>query len=279
MGGGRSRTWLRSPGPCARPRRRGRTCVRLCPACGCACVRLCLPVAVRPAAPVVSVPTRRPSVSRAAGPPAGPPFRLARRITHPWPPWHRTPWIRKTPEKLLAPAGTRTPNCAGASSGRLEEGRGMDSVTRGSGIALSALIAATASILLLLPGKPAGSWRGPGTPGRVVMAWAAATSTSNLPGPGSQPSASSRAGGQPVAGPRPGCHATGAGSGRTQPGLTSLRPGTTSLRPGTTSLRPGTTSLQPGPTNLRPSRARSGAARPGSCRPPRAHRHQHASRR
>ncbi len=54
----------------------------------------------------------------------------------------------------------------------------MDSVTRGSGIALSVLIAATASVLLLLPGKPAGSWRGPGTPGRVVMASAAATSTS-----------------------------------------------------------------------------------------------------
>ena len=42
----------------------------------------------------------------------------------------------------------------------------MDSVTRGSGIALSVLIAVMASILLLVPGKPAGSWRGPGTPGQ-----------------------------------------------------------------------------------------------------------------
>ena len=32
----------------------------------------------------------------------------------------------------------------------------MDSVTRGSGIAISVLVAATASVLLLLPGKPRG---------------------------------------------------------------------------------------------------------------------------
>ncbi len=31
----------------------------------------------------------------------------------------------------------------------------MNSVTRGSGIALSVLVAATASVLLLVPGKPA----------------------------------------------------------------------------------------------------------------------------
>ena len=97
-------------------------------------------------------------------------------------------------------------------------GRGMNSVTRGSGIALSALVAATASILLLLPGKPAGSWRGPGPPGQVVMASAAATSSSSPPGSGSQPSASSPAGGQPAAGPRPGCRATGAHSGRARAG-------------------------------------------------------------
>jgi hypothetical protein len=120
-------------------------------------------------------------------------------------------------------------------------GRGMDSVTRGSGIALSVLIAATATILLLLPGKPAG----PGTPGRVVMSSAVATSAWGPPGPGSKPSASSRAGGQPAAGSRPGCRATGAHSGRTQAGLATLRPG----------------------------RARPGAARPRSCRPPRTHRH------
>ena len=94
----------------------------------------------------------------------------------------------------------------------------MDSVTRGSGIALSVLIAATASILLLLPGKPAGSWRGPGAPGRVVMASAVATSAWSPPGPGSQPAASRRAGGQPAAGPRPGCRAAGAHSGRARAG-------------------------------------------------------------
>ena len=130
-------------------------------------------------------------------------------------------------------------------------GRGMNSVTRGSGIALSALVAATASILLLLPGKPAGSGRGPGPPGQVVMASAVATSAWSPPGAGSQPAASSRAGGQPAAGPRPRCRAAGAHSGRAQAGLTTRWPG----------------------------RARPGAARPGSCRPPRMHRPQHASRR
>jgi hypothetical protein len=131
----------------------------------------------------------------------------------------------------------------------------MDSVTRGSGIVLSVLIAATASILLLLPGQPAGSWRGPGTSGRAVMAWSAATSTSGMPGPGSQPTA----GGQPAARPRSGCDATSAAGGRPRPGLTSRLPG-----------------LQPG---LQPGQARFGAAHAGSCRLPGAHRYQHASRR
>jgi hypothetical protein len=130
-------------------------------------------------------------------------------------------------------------------------GRGMDSVTRGSGIALSVLIAVTASILLLLPGKPAGSWRSPGPPGRAAMASAVATSTWGPLEPGSQSSASSPAGGQPAAGPRPGCRATSAHRGRARPVLTGPRPG----------------------------RTRPGAAQPRSCRPPRTHRHQHTSRR
>lgn len=127
----------------------------------------------------------------------------------------------------------------------------MSSVTRGSGIAFSVLVAATASVLLLLPGKPAGSWRGPGTPGRVVMASAVATSSWGTPGPGAQASASSPAGGQPVAGPRRGCAAAEAHSGGPLAGMTSLRPG----------------------------HAGSGMTRPGSCRPSGVHRHQHASRR
>ena len=127
----------------------------------------------------------------------------------------------------------------------------MNSVTRGSGIALSALVAATATILLLLPGRPAGSGRGPGSPGRITMASAVATSAWSPPGPGSQPAASRRAGGRPAAGPRPRCRAAGAPSGRARAGLTTRRPG----------------------------RAQPGAARPRSCRPPRTHRPQHAPRR
>jgi hypothetical protein len=121
----------------------------------------------------------------------------------------------------------------------------MDSVTRGSGIALSALIAATASILLLLPGKTAGSGPGPGTPGHVVMASAVATSPWGTLG--SQPAASSRDGGQTAAGPRPGCRAAGAHSGRAG--------------------------------NVRSCRARPGAVRARSCRRRGALRDQDMSRR
>ncbi len=126
----------------------------------------------------------------------------------------------------------------------------MDSVTRGSGIVFSVLVAATATIVLLLPGKPAGSWPGPGTPGRVVISSAAATSTSDPPGPGSQPSARGQAGRLPAAGPRPGCHA-GAHGVRVRAAGTTLRPG----------------------------RAGPGAVRPRSCCLSRAHRHRQPSRR
>lgn len=114
----------------------------------------------------------------------------------------------------------------------------MDSVTRGSGIAVSVLIAVMASILLLVPGKPAGSWRGPGPAGRPIMSSDAATSTWRMVGPGRQPSASSPAGGQPAGGPRSRCGVTGPHSGRARAGLT-----------------------------------RPVVAQPGSCRPPGAHRH------
>lgn len=127
----------------------------------------------------------------------------------------------------------------------------MDSVTRGSGIALGMLVAATASVLLLVPGTPAGSWRGSGPPGQVVMASAAATLSSGTPRAGSQSSASSPAGGQPAAGPRRGCGAIEVHSGRPRAGLTSLWPGHVGSR----------------------------VARPGSCRAPGVRHQQHASRR
>ena len=92
----------------------------------------------------------------------------------------------------------------------------MNSVTRGSGIALSVLVAATASVLLLVPGHPrAGSWRGTGGPGGVMVATAAATSPAGTPGPGGRPQAvSTPAAGRPAAGSRPVCRAAGAPGGR-----------------------------------------------------------------
>ena len=60
----------------------------------------------------------------------------------------------------------------------------MGSVTKGSGIAVSALVAATASVLLLVPGHTrAGYWRGTGTSRGVMVVSAAAASPSGTAGP------------------------------------------------------------------------------------------------
>jgi len=60
----------------------------------------------------------------------------------------------------------------------------MDSLTKGSGVAVSVLVAATASVLLLLPGHPrASSWREV-TSGGITTSSAAATSSSAIPRPG-----------------------------------------------------------------------------------------------
>lgn len=118
----------------------------------------------------------------------------------------------------------------------------MDSLTKGSGIAVSALIAATATVLLLLPGHPRAA------PG-VMMATAAATSSSGTPEPSPRlPATSTPAPGRPAAGARPACRATGAHDGRAR------------------AARTGQGRHGDGPAQVRA----------GSCRSPRAHRHQDA---
>jgi hypothetical protein len=118
----------------------------------------------------------------------------------------------------------------------------MDSLTKGSGIAVSALIAATATVLLLLPGHPRAA------PG-VMMATAAATSSSGTPEPSLRlPATSTPAPGRPAAGARPACRATGAHDGRAR------------------AARTGQGRHSDGPAQVRA----------GSCPSPRAHRHQDA---
>ena len=52
----------------------------------------------------------------------------------------------------------------------------MDSLTKGSGIAVSVLVAATASVLLLVPGHPGTAyWQGAGTSRGVMVASAEAS--------------------------------------------------------------------------------------------------------
>lgn len=118
----------------------------------------------------------------------------------------------------------------------------MDSLTKGSGIAVSALIAATATVLLLLPGHPRAA------PG-VMMATAAATSSSGTPEPSLQlPDTSTPAPGRPAAGARPACRATGTHDGRARAARTGQ-----------------------GRHSDEPAQVRA-----GSCPSPRAHRHHDA---
>ena len=95
----------------------------------------------------------------------------------------------------------------------------MDSLTRGSGIAVSVLVAATASILLLLPARPAATPSAGATSGGITTASAAATSSPVAPRPraarpATRPGAA-RPGARPPApqrrspGSRPACRAAG----------------------------------------------------------------------
>ena len=102
----------------------------------------------------------------------------------------------------------------------------MGSVTKGSGIAVSALVAATASVLLLVPGHTrAGYWRGTGTSRGVMVVSAAAASPSGTAGPSGRRPAAAPPHDRPAAAdrpavPRPACRATGAHGGRAGPGVT-----------------------------------------------------------
>ncbi len=124
----------------------------------------------------------------------------------------------------------------------------MDSLTKGSGIAVSVLVAATASVLLLVPGHPqAGYWRGTGT-SRGVMVVSAAASPSDTAGPGGSRTGTP-APDRPAAGRRAACRATGAHGGRTRPGVTV--PG---QRPGRPAAAGRGSCRAPGVRHLRESR-------------------------
>jgi hypothetical protein len=140
----------------------------------------------------------------------------------------------------------------------------MNSLTKGSGIALSMLVAATASVVLLVPGHPrAGSWRGTGRPGGVMVATAAATSLAGTPGPGGRPQATGTpAPGSPAAGSRLVCRAAGAHGGRALAARAGQRDGG----------EPG--QRHRGGPGQRHQGGRPAQDRPGSCRSPWARRHQ-----
>jgi hypothetical protein len=86
----------------------------------------------------------------------------------------------------------------------------MDSLTRGSGIAVSVLVAATASILLLLPARPAVTPSAGATSGGITTASAAATSSPVAPRPrAARPATRPPAPQRRSPGSRPACRAAG----------------------------------------------------------------------
>jgi len=140
----------------------------------------------------------------------------------------------------------------------------MDSLTKGSGVAVSVLVAATASVLLLLPGHPrASAWRDVTSGGITTSTSAsAATSSSAIPRPGTPgPATGTPAPDGRAAGSRPACRAAGAHGSRARPG-----PGHRPRLRHWTGLRHGPALLYGG--------GGPGLARPGSCRTPRDGPHQ-----
>jgi hypothetical protein len=123
----------------------------------------------------------------------------------------------------------------------------MDSLTKGSGIAVSVLVAATASILLLLPGHPETTPSGSATSG-LTMASAAATSSPAALRPGGMrlvtraPAPDRR-----PPGSRPACRTAGGHGSPAGPGRRAA---------------------------LRDRDGGPGPVRPGSCHTARRHRHQ-----
>ncbi len=123
----------------------------------------------------------------------------------------------------------------------------MDSLTKGSGIAVSVLVAATASVLLLVPGHPGTTnWQGAGTSRGVVVVSAEPTSPPGMVVPGRR----RRVTRGPVRGRRPSgghldCQAMAARGGRPRPAVT-----------------------------ISGRRGGPAAAGRGSCQLPRVHRHQ-----
>jgi len=183
---------------------------------------------------------------------------------HPQPLPHRTTWKRKNPGKVVGARPGQNSYLCRRLPGPAWGGTGMDSLTKGSGVAVSVLVAATASVLLLLPGHPrASSWRDV-TSGAITTSSAAATSSSAIPRPGGpHPATATPAPDLRAAGSRPACRAAGAHGSRTRPG------------PGHRPRLRRWSGLRHGP-GLRHRGGGPGLARPGSCRTPRDGPHQEA---
>jgi hypothetical protein len=150
----------------------------------------------------------------------------------------------------------------------VRRGRGMDSLTKVSGVAVSMLVAATASVMLLLPAHPRmRTSRGAGMTPAIMVASATARPPAGQPLtvggaahrclPPAAPSQHCRVSGDSTGGTR----AATAGRRRCRHGPLAAQPGRTGIQPG--GAQPGQTSTQPGGTG----RAHTGWTGAGQCCP------------
>lgn len=147
----------------------------------------------------------------------------------------------------------------------------MDSLTKASGVAVSMLVAATASVLLVLPAHPRmRTSRGAGMTPAIMVASATAKPPAGQPLavggavhrclPPAAPSEHCRVSGDSTGGTR----AATAGRRRCRHGSLAAQPGRTGAQPGGTG-RVQTGRVQPG--RVQPGRAQAGWAGAGQCCP------------
>ena len=139
----------------------------------------------------------------------------------------------------------------------------MDSLTKASGVAVSMLVAATASVLLVLPAHPRmRTSRGAGMTPAIMVASATARP------PAGQPLAVGEAAHRclPPAAPSQHCRVSGDSTGGTRAATAGRR----RCRHGPLAAQPGRTGAQPGGTGrVQTGRAQTGRAQagPGQCCP------------
>jgi hypothetical protein len=192
----------------------------------------------------------RPPPPRGAGARPGPRTRAVPPRRRPAP----TGWMRNSGRKCWRGPGRGLLPPTALPGAVVRRGRGMDSLTKVSGVAVSMLVAATASVLLVLPTQPRlRTSRGAGMAPAIMVASATARP------PAGQPLAVGGAAHRclPPAAPLQHCRVSGDSTGGTRAATAGRR----RCRHGPLAAHPGGTGTQPGGTG----QAHAGSAQAGSA--------------